>query len=363
MTPSAACLNARAALSEISALKQAFNTAYDAAAISKSVLDRERTHRVKELLKEKMAVLENILWPSEAERILNLREQYDFQVNLLKEMKLVESKIESDVSGNEGEILYMTGIDGVEYPVPSFSDILKYSGEKKELLRTKADQGFTELVIVPFGMDLERLMGKVASAIVLFKKQTNQLNGVSQYEPIKLPIFYVGADRNGALTYDAPLLNEHCSLGKTKLSILEEQKERALWSKGWRIILLQRENGEHLPIRRDASPHEDIEAEKSPEERVRMMQTASNDPSSPYFGEIGITPEEWAVAFASHFKKTGKHLGHMLLTGATIMIDDVAYSTTAGWKTRLNSGSQMYLEAFPIHISNIGLGTQSSVRI
>ena len=86
----------------------------------------------------------------EAERLLDLRHQYDSQTALLKKTGLVESRKEIDHSGIEREVLFMRGINGKKYPMPSYREIAWRILGKKELFETKTDQGFTKLLLVPF---------------------------------------------------------------------------------------------------------------------------------------------------------------------------------------------------------------------
>ncbi|HCB19276.1 TPA: hypothetical protein DEP34_02725, partial [Candidatus Uhrbacteria bacterium] len=64
----------------------------------------------------------------EIERLYNLREQYNFQVELLEEAGILK----------EGAIL---GIDGKIYPIPTLEQIAIRLFERREELKTKHDQG------------------------------------------------------------------------------------------------------------------------------------------------------------------------------------------------------------------------------
>lgn len=89
------------------------------------------------------------------EKKLELRKQYEEQVKIMEHYNiLVELK-----DGQKGII----GINGKEYPIPSLGEISKRmldTKENRELLKKKVEQGFTQLLVVPFGMSLDELIGK-----------------------------------------------------------------------------------------------------------------------------------------------------------------------------------------------------------
>src|SRR3989339_2106573 len=87
----------------------------------------------------------------------HLRKQYDFQVELLDEVGILK----------EGAI---TGIDGHKYPVPTLEQIAMCLFERRGELSTKHDQGFTKLLLVPFGMSLDSLQETLEQFLLKYKK-------------------------------------------------------------------------------------------------------------------------------------------------------------------------------------------------
>ena len=85
-------------------------------------------------------------------RNLDLEKQYADQVDVLRSAKLLETFPD----GQEGII----GIDGKPYPIPSYEQIMERIIAKKELFKTKAEQGFKKLILVPLGMPLSALISE-----------------------------------------------------------------------------------------------------------------------------------------------------------------------------------------------------------
>lgn len=380
MSESHACLAARASLEKIHALKQAFDLEYTSATIQNNSKNTEHIKETRSALKEKIQALGEQTWSFEIERTVHLQQQYTFQLNLLKELNLLESKTEIDSSGNEEVTFFMIGIDGNHYPFPSLTDIVKHSFEKKDLLRTKTDQKFTELVIVPFGMSLDRLVSRVASALIQYKKPTNRLKNLSEFTPVHTPPLYVEADRKGVLIYDPELTDENHLQGKTKSAILEQQNKDGHWSTGWRILLLQKSDYDNgiraVPhhwkgtVHGKIHPREEIPAGRAPLEYVRLLQAANADPSSSYWGESGMTPEEWLITFMTHFKKTYSFLDEI---GSKLVAFDTApclsgaclvdYTTNATIARFSNQGNSLQLSVLPVERMLPAVGARFSVRI
>ncbi|MEK9157216.1 MAG: hypothetical protein AAB448_03775, partial [Patescibacteria group bacterium] len=175
MSDSPTCLNARTSLEAIRSLKQEFETAYDLAVSSGEEEDIKRAKELKHDLETKMKALQEILATQEAERLYDLRRQYEAQVTLLKNAGLVtEEGTETDAQGVERKILVMTGIDKKTSPIPSYETIVSRLYEQRDLFRTKADQGFTKLLLVPFGMSLDEIIVKFK--VHLLKYNGNNIN-------------------------------------------------------------------------------------------------------------------------------------------------------------------------------------------
>ena len=250
------------------------------------------------------------------EKFYHLREQYDSQVELLEEVGILK----------EGVIL---GIDGHEYPVPTLEQIASRLFERRETLKTKHDQGFTKLLLVPFGMSLDALQETIKQFFIKYKKSHSFDLDTS------MPLFTSG-DYQGADTGDSPNLfyypqsfDEKGHQGKTKMEILREQEDNQDSFPGWTVHLFQPSNSDsqdteapmgfaHIPrqgkgtSQGDLVPRPSLEASKTPNEYLSILQSDQGDKDSPYRGETGMTPEDWITAFMIHLSETGKPLDDYL---------------------------------------------------
>ena len=250
------------------------------------------------------------------EKFYHLHEQYDSQVELLEEVGILK----------EGAI---TGIDGHEYPVPTLEQIASRLFERRETLKTKHDQGFTKLLLVPFGMSLDALQETIKQFFIKYKKSHSFDLDTS------MPLFTSG-DYQGADTGDSPNLfyypqsfDEKGHQGKTKMEILREQEDNQDSFPGWTVHLFQPSNSDsqdteapmgfaHIPrqgkgtSQGDLVPRPSLEASKTPNEYLSILQSDQGDKDSPYRGETGMTPEDWITAFMIHLSETGKPLDDYL---------------------------------------------------
>jgi len=266
------------------------------------------------------------------ETYYHLKEQYTFQVALLEQVGILK----------EGVIL---GIDGNEYPIPTLEQIASRLFERRETLKTKHDQGFTKLLLVPFGMSLDALQETLKQFLLSYK----QNNPTFYLDTNKL--LYTREEYQGADTGDSPKLvyyqrffTKESHGGKTKMEILEEQVE-GRWTlppmagsatggttsvgvaegsetgtPGWTIHLFQPSDptNPHSPgfalIPRqgqgtpqgDLTPRPPLEAGQSPNEYLSLLQVSKDNEDSPYSLESGMTPEDWIMAFMTHLTQTGQ---------------------------------------------------------
>jgi len=265
----------------------------------------------KELLKETLP--EHL---REIERLYHLTEQYHSQVSLLEQVGILK----------EGAI---TGIDGNKYAIPTLEQIASCLLERESELYTKRDQGFTKLLLVPFGMSLDALC-KILKQFLLSYKQSHPTFDLDINDPLYTwKEGYEGADIGDPpkIVYNPKSFDPKNHQGQTKRQILEEQVDNQDLSSfpGWRIHLLQpsnlQDNNSTLPkgfalIPRQGqgqdhgkeTPRHDLEANKTPIQYLSTLQKAQDDPTSPYFQESGLTPEDWIIAFMTHLQETGQTL-------------------------------------------------------
>src|SRR3989338_10598414 len=225
----------------------------------------------------------------------------------------------------------MTGIDRKAYPLPSYDTLVLRLAERKELLETKADQGFAKLLLVPFGMSLDQMILKFRAYLLEYKQghaafgRTNPAVADASDEPGWNPLYvwedgYKSADTNGTLVYD-PVSFDASHTGATKAEVLARQETEKDTAQGWRVLLLQGgENGKKFKgiprggqgkTEGTTTPLPDIETGTgenpiTPRDYLMGQLQGSGDPGSPYHGESGMTPEEWIVAFMAELEETGK---------------------------------------------------------
>lgn len=321
MSDSETCLNARGSLEEIRALKKAFETAYDLAVSSNAPGAIEQAQMLKQSLETKIIALQKELATEFAERLFDLRNQYEFQAALLFKAGLVKKEV--NTSGTETGILVMTGIDNKDYPIPSYETIVSRIAEQKALLEIKGDQGFTKLILVPFGMRLDSIIERFREYLLAYKKTYDKAHEnetlpnvfrLNESDPISVWKYHQ-ADINSTMTYDPVSFGENY-VGTTKDGILEWQRADEDPMIGWRVLLLQKgENGKgirEIPRRSNGliegrhRQRYDIEAGNSLTEYLEDRQFTLGNPHSPYDGEFDITLEEWFVIFMTHLEETGK---------------------------------------------------------
>ena len=258
-----------------------------------------------------------------AEEFYHLEKQYASQVAILEQAGILK----------EGVIL---GIDGNEYPIPTLEQIAVRLFERCKELETKHGQGFTKLLLVPFGMSLDTLQETLKQFLLKYKKDNPTFN-LDTHEPLWAWSDYQGADIGDSpnLVYYPQSFDEKDHQGKTKMEILKEQAkgrwtpafagvagEKGLRTPGWTVHLLQPSDPSDsyspgfAPIPRqgqgtpqgDLVPRPPLEANKTPNEYLSILQKAQEDEDSPYHGETGMTPEDWITAFMIHLSETGKPL-------------------------------------------------------
>lgn len=227
-------------------------------------------------------------------------------MNILEKVGILETLS----SGQIG----IKGIDNKEYPIPSYTQIrerIKESQEHHEFLETKADQGFTKLLLVPFGMSLDALIEKYKEVIIkhhqegkLLATKENQHDPDEQLElnanePIWVWDQYSQADKEGKLVYYPTQFTENNHQGKTKQELLNEEKT------GFHILLA--EDFPNIPKegkgKEIGTKHKrkQIEANKTPEEYLRMLQNYRE-----YKGELGQTPEDRIIYAITHLEETNQ---------------------------------------------------------
>jgi hypothetical protein len=216
---------------------------------------------------------------------LKLKDQYESQVNILESTNLVERL--SD--GRDGIKVLRRTIDGmslVEYPIPSYEQVLAKFEEQRYLIRDKYEQGFDKLLLVPFGLKLSKLIDRYGATILQHRDNLRDSQGEKVEVTGNNPIFRVNTKEE--LAYFPQELSENPQ-GKNKEDI-----------EPWQILLtpdtiIPREgHGETKAGRKE------LEAGKSPIEYLRILKI---DPQ--YQGESGLTPEDWIMYAITKLEESG----------------------------------------------------------
>jgi len=236
-----------------------------------------------------------------AQELLNLQLQYASQKKILYQTSLLESFPDDE------EYDAIEGIDREVYPIPTLEQFTERIKAKREMVKNKYEQGFTKLILVPFGMPLSILIMRYAQLL----NQHNKENTLFSTDGTKLdlevdnPVFfwdgYLGlkpnkkpnkeiiyeADRAGDLIYFPNNFDKDDHQGKTKLELLKEENG----SQAWQILLL--EDLPDLPAENKGKTIKDrkqLEANKTPNDYLKAIQTQKQ-----YQSEQGLTLESWLI--------------------------------------------------------------------
>ena len=243
----------------------------------------------------------------------SLQEQYESQVEVLEKAGLLR-KLESGKLGIEG----IEGIDGKEYPLPAPEEVAKRMEANKELVERKQEQGFTRLLLVPFGMKLDDLIEAYKQRI-LDHSQKGKLFATKKDSgdpsmPLELneshPLWkwdgYNNADATGELVYNPKEFSKNHK-GKTKQEILEKQG-------GWQVLLIEdmsnipREGGAKTKGGRTqidtggSSIKKYIKRGENIPSPAEYLKALNKEPA--YNGESGMTPEEQLTYAILHLEET-----------------------------------------------------------
>jgi hypothetical protein len=301
-------------------------------------------HRV--LTEEEVAAEGSEFWPFTAETLSfeKLKASYESQVQTLLETGVIEQLPRSGELG-------VVGVDEQEHPIPSFAKVVERLMKAGETLRTKVEQGFTELLLVPIAKPLgtrvevpatsttpERYTytGLMASLAELMRKtaqaqgeklKAEKANPTDQGQMLDLndndPLYawdkIQGSDLPGAkepMIYYPKAFDAAKHGGMTKSELLSADQ-----NDGWEILLTQdlavipREAmgtpvGNRPPIeskgRNVYIPMQSGQTIPSPHEYLAAIQQP--EPTSPYQNESGLTLEAWIMLAIHKLKASGEVL-------------------------------------------------------
>ncbi len=217
---------------------------------------------------------------------ISISEQYEKQIETLKAVGLIEHLASGEYS--------IIGQDKKEYIVPTLEEILERMNKDIEKYKTKIEQGFSKLLIVPFAKKLydpedDKSLTSAYSKLILEKHQNNQLMATSG-DALELdgntPLWvwedgYNQDDEN--IIYFPKQYDPENHGGKTKNQLLQEE------NLGFQILLI--EDLPDLPAENEGKTivsRPQLEANLTPIEYLEKLQTDPN-----YQHEQGLTAEAW----------------------------------------------------------------------
>ena len=224
---------------------------------------------------------------------LFLRDQYD-----LLYQDLHDAAVIGHLSSGE---LGFRGVDGEDYVLPSYEQVLACMSEKAELLETKAEQGFTKLLLVPIAKSRDELRGAYADAL-LNLHEAGKVNGAPFSLDATEQVWWWDdqyAEANDAMVYYPREFGPNHQ-GLTKAEVIADTARNGI--AGWDILLI-----EYLADLPAAGAGEiiggrlQLEAGQSPNYYLDAMQT---DPT--YMDEVGLTPEAWLTYAITHLAETNQ---------------------------------------------------------
>ena len=254
---------------------------------------------------------------SQLEKSLNLREQYESQVSLLERIGLIQELPQTHTLG-------LIGLDDKEYPLPSYRQIQERLRPRENDLATKATQGFTRLLIVPFGrrlLDLAKVYGDLLKDHqqrgLLLGENGEPVDIENPAEPVRLtsllaqkteldnkgqtilvPDRTSGADETGAIVYYPRTFTKSNHGGNTKRELLR-------YGQGFSLLLLEQD----LTIPRKKTTRVIGNRRKPPAGFPPSAYLHGlNKNKEPYNLEVGLTPEDWLTLSIYQLETTNQVL-------------------------------------------------------
>ncbi len=223
-----------------------------------------------------------------------IEKKYAVQIKSLQEISFLETK--------DGK-LGLTAIDNKFYEVPSAEAITKHFLSIPNI-KQKIDQGFTRLLIVPFGTSLDSLREKTKKVLLKHVMENKLLreDGSELELDIRTPLFtvagFVESDTTNNLLYYPKSFTNTGNDGRTKTELLEEPDASSPFS-GFHVLLIQEDI--QIPSTEKGAikgGRQQIEAGHSPDEYLSSLLS-----NSLYTHERGLTPEDWLTLLTTNLNQ------------------------------------------------------------
>ncbi len=231
------CPTNRRKLAEVQALLQEYDTALKHAI---STGDFDKIEALQVALTTELAAVEASINPFE--ELLNLTEQYNQQLAILRELTDVDDNpllINHPETGREGVI----GVDGLFYPIPTQTEVTIRLMEQYDLMVFKiGQQQFTQLQLTPLALPLARLAAAYGKQLVRHATDPDgeglQLLGADG-NPVELDLnqpLYLREDlTEDEMIYYPQRFEQTNHGGYLKPDLLQQPAH----SSGWKILLTQ----------------------------------------------------------------------------------------------------------------------------
>ena len=231
----------------------------------------------------------------ETEIIPGFLEQYKSQIDILKQTGIVE-ELSDDKLG-------IIGIDNKEYPIPTLREIrARVTPEKQELIDKKHEQGFSKLLLVPFGMSLGDLIEKYKK-VLLKKKSEGKLFAtdgtpldLNENDPANDWASWTNADTEERLVYFPSKFDQNDHYGKTKKQMIDSGNP-------WQVILI-----EDLPDLPAQNAGKTIGGRKQLEANSSSIDYLNKMDEDEYQLEEGLTPEMWLVYAITNLQEKSQQI-------------------------------------------------------
>lgn len=221
------------------------------------------------------------------EKDLDLQKQYENQKRILSVNRIL-TKLESDELG-------IFGINDTTYPLPDLEDIAKTIDlEKAMMLAEKKEQGFTKLIIVPFGAKLSGLIENYKITYMghnvagrLHKSNGKPIKANRDF-PVTADKIFRDADTDEKMLYYPT--GKYEDYGKSKFQILSET------GRAWNIVLI-RDVIDWPSLPTTQGGREDFSPELAAHKYLQQIK------SREYRGESFFTLEDWLMTSLTYLEE------------------------------------------------------------
>ncbi len=214
--------------------------------------------------------------------LIGITKQYESQVAVLRNVGIMTRLPD----GSEGII----GEDGTQYPIPSLLSMVQRfcEDEKKyELLRRKVEQGFTKLLLVPFGLPLQAIREKYAEQLKLHKAASKLFAESDQATWLELdadnPVSKWDEYDSQEMAYFPTSFDPQNHGGLSKADAVAQKG-------AWQVYLVEETRIPGKDKGATKNGRKQLEADLTPLQYLEMLKSDSQ-----YKGEVGLTPELWLM--------------------------------------------------------------------